>query len=163
MVSMPAPHRENCYRGYSPLPHTASCLEPEGVEDSVKVAHIEHPSRDRAGSFEGRPPMGVLVNEEGFPRGGVKRHQKSPCSNHYDPWNHRDRAQHLPAGQTLLPEEASRDDVEGAHAPRAVLPIDDGVATSDVEPAPIPGTGGDAPISQVWIGASPGDGRSPHR
>ena len=107
--------------------------------------------------------MGVLVNEEGFPRGGVKRHQKSPCSNHYDPWNHRDRAQHLPAGQTLLPEEASRDDVEGAHAPQAVLPIDDGVPTSDVEPASIPGTGGDAPISQVWIGASPGDGRSPHR
>ena len=52
--------------------------------------------------------MGVLVNEEGFSRGGVKRHQKSPCSNHYDPWNRRDRAQHLPAGQALLADTQRR-------------------------------------------------------
>ena len=83
--------------------------------------------------------MGVLIDEEGFPRRGIKRHHQRPRSHHDDPWNRRYRAEYLPAGQAPFPQEASRDDVQCAHTPRTALPRDDGVPSGDVEPAPIPG------------------------
>src|SRR5258708_2382303 len=88
-----------------------------------------------------------MVGEE-FLTGGCGDHVNiGSISNHCYSRNHRNSSKHWSMGQTILPEEGPGGRIERLQAAFTTNTVDGRVATSHVEPRPIPSTGRDAALS----------------